>query len=124
MSFVETKKKLDAEKEAQQYEQYNVTATINAGIRMVRIAGVPVGIANSDEDEKHMVDTLRHYGTDLSTPERVYEAIHKMQKSACVATDLRDSGMNVEAEYYTDAGTPVFQIDGKLYDENGHVLAK
>lgn len=124
MSFVETKKKLDAEKEAKEYEQYNVTATINAGVRVVRIAGVSVGVAYSDEDEKQLIETLRHYGADLSTKEKVYAAMHKMQETAAIATDIRESGMQVEAEYTTGCGTKVFQIDGKLYNRDGKVVAE
>jgi len=122
MSFVETKKKIDAEK-AEPIEQYGVVDTLNAGMRLVKIADVPVGVAYSDEDEKNMQEALSHFGP-LETREQVMQAMYNMQHTTRIATDLRESGMKVEKEFTSKAGKKTFLIDGKIYDESGNVVAE
>lgn len=122
MSFVETKKKIDAEK-AEPIKQYGVVDTLNAGMRLVKIADVPVGVAYSDEDEKNMREALSHFGP-LETREQVMQAVYNMQHTTRIATDLRESGMKVEKEFTSKTGKKTFLIDGKIYDESGNIVAE
>ena len=115
MSFVETKKKLDSEKNP--VEQYNVLKSIENGVRVVKLHGVTLGVVTSDEDEKAMIELLSHYGS-LDNPESLGKTLLKMYNEARIATDLRNSGFKPEMEI-TENGKSKFVIDGKLYDENG-----
>lgn len=120
MSFVETKKKLDSEKNP--VEQYNVLKSIENGVRVVKLHNLTLGVAASDEDEKAMIELLGHYGS-LDNSESLKKALLKMYNKACVATDLRNSGLKPEMEI-TENGKSKFVIDGKLYDEGGTEIGK
>lgn len=124
MSFVHVKKNIENQKSEAQYKelkQFNISDTIKTPIRLVKVAGVPVGIAYNDEDEKRLLETLHHYGQNLLTAEDVYAAIQKMLSSVCIAEDLREAGFTPENEV-TVNGKTVFTIDGNLYDTNGEKL--
>lgn len=115
MSFVETKKKLDSEKNP--VEQYNILKTMNNGLRIVKLHDVQLGIASNDEEEKAMIEMLSHYGS-LSDHNSVLGALCEMHKSTEIATDLRDSGLKPETEI-VENGRHKFIIEGKLYNEFG-----
>lgn len=123
MSFKDTKKKIEAAN-IKPAEQYNVTKTLNAGIRIVKVAGVPIGVASSDEDEKFMIETLSHFNTTLETKNDVYKAFGKMQETANIATDLKEAGLTPDKEFTSKSGKPIFEISGVLYDKDGNELAK
>ena len=119
MSFVETKRKLDAES----IKKWGVIDTIKTGMRIVSICDIPVGVAYSDEDEKNMRDALAHFGI-LDTRGNVLKAMQTMQDTVTIATDLRNSGMNVEKEFINKSGKRTFLIEDKLYDESGNIVAE
>lgn len=127
MSFVKTKKAIDAKKAEEQYsdlQQFNISETAKIcknGLRIVKIANVPVGIAYSDEDEKKLLETLNHYGQNLLTVNDVMTAMQKMQDSIIRAEDLNEAGMVPEQELTID-GRTVFLIDGNLYDTDGNQI--
>ena len=127
MSFVKTKKAIDAKKAEEQYsdlQQFNISETAKIcknGLRIVKIANVPVGIAYSDEDEKKLLETLHHYGQNLLTVNDVMTAMQKMQDSIIRAEDLNEAGMVPEQELTID-GKTVFLIDGNLYDADGNQI--
>lgn len=121
MSFVNVKKALDAKKAEEQYKdlkQFNVSDTQKTTMRLVKVAGVPVGVAYNDEDEQRLLETLHHYGQNLLTANDVYKAIAKMQNSLLVAEDLREAGMEPSHELTID-GRTVLMIDGDLYETDG-----
>lgn len=121
MSFVNTKKTLDAEKSEKQYKdlkQFNISDTIKTPMRLVKVAGVPVGIAYNDEDEQRLLETLHHYGQDLTNSRKVMTAISRMQAFLAIAEDLREAGMVPEQELKID-GRTVLMIDGNLYETDG-----
>ena len=121
MSFVNTKKALDAEKSEKQYKdlkQFNISDTIKTPMRLVKVAGVSVGVAYNDEDEQRLLETLHHYGQDLTNSSKVLAAISRMQTSLMVAEDLREAGMVPEQELKID-GRTVLMIDGNLYMTDG-----
>ena len=119
MSFVETKKKLEAEA----VKKYGVIDTMNKGMRLVKVMDVQVGIEYRDEDEKNMLEALSHFGI-LDSCNNVMQALFNMQHTTRIATDLRDSGMKVEKEFTSKSGKKTFLIDGKIYDESGNVVAE
>ena len=123
MSFKDTKKKIEAAK-IQPAEQYNVTKTLNAGIRIVKVAGIEVGVASSDEDEKKMIEILSHFNTKLESIADVQTAMSKMYDTTKVATDLKEAGLTPDKEFTSKGGKPIFEIDGVLYDKDGNELAK
>lgn len=123
MSFVETKKALDAKKEQANYKEYNITETMEAGLRVVKLYGVPVGVASSDEEEAHMIGLLKHYNSKLETAEDVKKAMFTMSRRATVATDLRASGMIPEMEIVKD-GYSEFVVDGVLYNDFGKEIGR
>lgn len=123
MSFKDTKKKIEAAK-IQPAEQYNVTKTLNAGIRIVKVAGVEIGVASSDEDEKKMLEILSHFGTNLESANDVRKAMTKMYETTVVATDLKDAGLTPDKEFMGKSGKPIFEIAGVLYDKDGNEFAK
>lgn len=123
MSFKDTKKKIEAAK-IQPVEQYDVTKTLNAGIRIVKVAGVEVGVASSDEDEKKMFETLSHFNTKLESAADVRKAMANMYETTVIATDLKESGLTPDKEFTSKGGKPIFEIDGVLYDKDGNELAK
>lgn len=121
MSFVNTKKTLDAKKSEKQYKdlkQFNISDTIKTPMRLVKVAGVPVGIAYNDEDEQRLLETLHHYGQDLTNSRKVMTAISRMQAFLAIAEDLREAGMVPEQELKID-GRTVLMIDGNLYETDG-----
>lgn len=121
MSFVNTKKALDAKKAEEQYKdlkQFNISDTVKTSMRTVKVAGVPVGVVYNDEDEQRLLDALHHYGQNLLTPNDVYVALRKMYGHLKVAEDLREAKMAPEQELTID-GRTVLMIDGNLYTTDG-----
>lgn len=123
MSFKDVKKKIEAAN-IQPAEQYNVTKTLNAGIRVVKVAGVEVGIASSDEDEKKMIEILSHFITKLESSADVRTAMSKMYDTTVIATDLKEAGLTPDKEFICKNGASVFEIDGVLYDKYGNEVAR
>lgn len=121
MSFVNTKKALDAKKAEEQYKdlkQFNISDTQKTAMRIVKIAGVPVGVAYNDEDEQRLLETLHHYGQNLLTSKDVYAALAKMQRTLSIAENLREAEMTPSQELTID-GRTVLLIDGDLYETDG-----
>lgn len=121
MSFVNAKKALNAKKTEEQYKdlkQFNVSDTQKTTMRLVKVAGIPVGVAYNDEDAQRCLETLHHYGQNFLTANDVYRAIAKMQKALLIAEDLREAEMTPSQELTID-GRTVLLIDGDLYETDG-----
>lgn len=126
--FKKHREALDAEAVEAQYaefEQFNTMSTINSlknGARVVKLCDVPLGIAFSDKDEKHLLDAIHHFGTNLTTKAAVIEAAAKMAASYHLANNLVEANMIPTQELFVN-GKKVLLIDGALYDENGNKIS-
>lgn len=126
--FKKHREALDAQAVEAQYadfEQFDTMSTINSiknGARVVKLCDVPLGIAFSDKDEKHLLDTIHHFGTDLTTKEAVIKAAAKMAASYHLAANLVEADM-IPSNELSIRGEKVLLIDGELYDENGNKIS-
>lgn len=129
MSFKKVKENIEIEKTKAKYadlKQYNVSDILaeikSKGLREVKVAGVVIGAATSDEDEAKMIENLHHFGKNLTTSEAVHEALACMQRLTHVAQNIEEAGLEIEKELSIN-DTPHFLINGELYDENGNKVS-
>lgn len=129
MSFKQIKENIEktqAEAKYADLKQYTVSDVVTElktkGLREVKVAGVVIGAATSDEDEAAMIENLHHFGKDLTTPCAVHKALSKMHHLTHVAQDIEDAGLTIEKELSID-NTPHFLINGELYNENGEKVS-
>lgn len=107
-------------------KEYSIIDTLNdirtTGIRTVKIANVPIGIAMNDEDEKNLISNLEKYG-ELDTEQDIMIAMNQMAINMKIAEDLNTANLTPVKQFTVD-GRILLEIDDKLYDIEGNEVTE
>lgn len=117
----------DSEKKYADVADYDLVAAAKAmsekkGMIEVKIAGVTIGYASSEEDAEKMRVELHHYGKDLTSPEKVTMALAKQSAICAKAAELVEAGFVPERTIEVD-GKKYLVNSKRAYTMEGHMVA-